>query len=230
MENNFSNVAAPTLVFGEPEPKKEEIIVQEVKQQMTEDVLSPEERKMVEAFAKQIDIRNTNGVLQYGVGTQKKIADFSEAALQNVRAKDLGEVGDMLGDLVVELKGFDAEPEEKGLDSLFKKGGNKVQSMKARFDKAELNVNKIASALESHQIQLMKDIAMLDEMYDKNLLNFKELTMYILAGKKKLQEVRTIDLPALVKKAEASGLAEDSQAANDLAQLCDRFEKKLHDL
>lgn len=224
-----------TLTLNAEEEKVEEVVVEEAKPEVTpvyvnDSTLTEEEKKQVEDFAKQIDLTQSNVILQYGAAAQKKISSFSENTLNNVRTKDLGEVGDMLGDLVVELKGFDAEPEEKGLASLFKKGGNKVQSMKARFDKAELNVNKIASALESHQIQLMKDIAMLDEMYEKNLLNFKELTMYILAGKKKLQEVRTVDLPALVKKAEASGLAEDSQAANDLAQLCDRFEKKLYDL
>lgn len=224
-----------TLTLNAEEEKVEEVVVEEAKPEVTpvyvnDSTLTEEEKKQVEDFAKQIDLTQSNVILQYGAAAQKKISSFSESTLNNVRTKDLGEVGDMLGDLVVELKGFDAEPEEKGLAGLFKKGSNKVQSMKARFDKAELNVNKIASALESHQIQLMKDIAMLDEMYDKNLLNFKELTMYILAGKKKLQEVRTVDLPALVKKAEASGLAEDSQAANDLAQLCDRFEKKLYDL
>lgn len=224
-----------TLTLNAEEEKVEEVVVEEAKPEVTpvyvnDSTLTEEEKKQVEDFAKQIDLTQSNVILQYGAAAQKKISSFSESTLNNVRTKDLGEVGDMLGDLVVELKGFDAEPEEKGLAGLFKKGSNKVQSMKARFDKAELNVNKIASALESHQIQLMKDIAILDEMYEKNLLNFKELTMYILAGKKKLQEVRTVDLPALVKKAEASGLAEDSQAANDLAQLCDRFEKKLYDL
>ncbi|MBR5795143.1 MAG: toxic anion resistance protein [Erysipelotrichaceae bacterium] len=224
-----------TLTLNAEEEKVEEVVVEEAKPEVTpvyvnDSTLTEEEKKQVEDFAKQIDLTQSNVILQYGAAAQKKISSFSESTLNNVRTKDLGEVGDMLGDLVVELKGFDAEPEEKGLAGLFKKGSNKVQSMKARFDKAELNVNKIASALESHQIQLMKDIAILDEMYEKNLLNFKELTMYILAGKKKLQEVRTVDLPALVKKAEVSGLAEDSQAANDLAQLCDRFEKKLYDL
>jgi len=191
MENGFSNTTTPTLVFGaEPEPKKEEIIVQEVKQQMTEDVLSPEERKMVEAFAKQIDIRNTNGVLQYGVGTQKKIADFSEAALQNVRAKDLGEVGDMLTSVVTTLKNCDVEEEEKGLFSWFRKAENKISSMKGKYEKAEVQVENICEVLEGHQVQLLKDIAILDNMYEQNLVYFKELSMYIMAGKMKLKEAQ----------------------------------------
>jgi Uncharacterized protein involved in tellurite resistance len=198
---------------------------------ITEDGLSDEEKKQIDDFANQIDLTQSNLILQYGAAAQKKIATFSEATLSNVKTKDLGEIGNTLTDLVVELKGFstDAE-EEKGLAGLFKKTGNKLLSFKARYDKAEINVNKIVEALESHQIQLMKDIAMLDEMYDKNLINFKELTMYILAGRKKVKKVREEELPNLVKKAQESGLAEDSQKANDLAQLCDRFEKKLYDL
>lgn len=223
-----------TLTLNAEEEKVEEVVAEPLKDvdpvYVDESMLTEEEKQQVNEFVKQIDLTQSNMILQYGAAAQKKISMFSETTLNNVRTKDLGEVGDMLGNLVVELKGFDTEPEEKGLASLFKKGSNKVQSIKSRYDKAEANVNKIAEALESHQIQLMKDIAMLDEMYDKNLLNFKELTMYILAGKKKLAQVRAEDLPALIKKAELSGLAEDSQAANDLAQLCDRFEKKLYDL
>lgn len=230
MENNFSNVAAPTLVFGEPEPKKEEIIVQEVKQQMTEDVLSPEERKMVEAFAKQIDIRNTNGVLQYGVGTQKKIADFSEAALQNVRAKDLGEVGDMLTGVVTTLKNCDVEEEEKGFFSFFRKAENKISTMKGKYEKAEVQVENICEVLEGHQVQLLKDIAILDNMYEQNLVYFKELSMYIMAGKMKLKEAQEQELPAMIQKAQQSGLPEDAQAAKDFEAMCTRFEKKIHDL
>jgi len=198
---------------------------------ITEDGLSDEEKRQIDDFANQIDLTQSNLILQYGAAAQKKIATFSEATLSNVKTKDLGEIGNTLTDLVIELKGFstDAE-EEKGFASLFKKTGNKLLSFKARYDKAEINVNKIVEALESHQIQLMKDIAMLDEMYDKNLINFKELTMYILAGRKKVKKVREEELPNLVKKAQESGLAEDSQKANDLAQLCDRFEKKLYDL
>ena len=230
MENNFSNVAAPTLVFGEPEPKKEEIIVQEVKQQMTEDVLSPEERKMVEAFAKQIDIRNTNGVLQYGVGTQKKIADFSEAALQNVRAKDLGEVGDMLTSVVTTLRNCDVEEEEKGFFSFFRKAENKISNMKGKYEKAEVQVENICEVLEGHQVQLLKDIAILDNMYEQNLAYFKELSMYIMAGKMKLKEAQEQELPAMIQKAQMTGLPEDAQAAKDFEAMCTRFEKKIHDL
>ena len=199
---------------------------------VTEEGLTDEEKKQVEEFSKQIDITQSNVILQYGAAAQKKISTFSEATLNNVKTKDLGEVGEVLANLVVELKGFSSEgyEEEKGLAALFKRGTNKVLSFKARYDKAETNVNKIVEALESHQIQLMKDIAILDEMYEKNLINFKELTMYVLAGKKKLETTRSVDLPALVEKAKKSGLPEDSQKANDLAQLCDRFEKKLHDL
>ncbi|MDD6466810.1 MAG: toxic anion resistance protein [Erysipelotrichaceae bacterium] len=223
-----------TLTLNAEEEKEEQPVVEPVKQvepvYVNDHGLTEEEKRQVKEFASQIDLTQSNVILQYGSAAQKKISTFSETTLNNVRTKDLGEVGDMLSDLVVELKGFDAEPEEKGLAGLFKKTTNKVASLKARYEKSEVNVNKIAEALESHQIQLMKDIAMLDEMYDKNLLNFKELTMYILAGQQKLEEVRNVELPKLIAKAEKSGLAEDSQAANDLAQLCDRFEKKLYDL
>lgn len=193
--------------------------------------LTPEEQKMVEEFSKQIDVTSSTMILQYGAEAQKKIADFSDSALQNVRTKDLGEVGDMMADLVGELKGFSAdEEEEKGLFGMFKKTTNKIERMKARYDKAELNVNKIAKALEDHQITLMRDIALLDQLYEKNMVHFKELTMYIMAGKKKLEIVRAKDLPELVSKAKISGLPEDAQKANDLANACDRFEKKIHDL
>lgn len=230
MENGFSNTTTPTLVFGaEPEPKKEEVIVQEVKQQMTEDVLSPEERKMVEAFAKQIDIRNTNGILQYGVGTQKKIADFSEAALQNVRAKDLGEVGDMLTNVVTTLRNCDVE-EEKGFFSFFRKAENKVSAMKGKYEKAEVQVENICEVLEGHQVQLLKDIAILDKMYEQNLVYFKELSMYIMAGKMKLKEAQEQELPAMIQKAQQTGLPEDAQEAKDFEAMCTRFEKKIHDL
>ncbi len=231
MENGFSNVTTPTLVFGaEPEPKKEEMIVQEVQQQMTEDVLSPEERQMVEAFAKQIDIRNTNGVLQYGVGTQKKIADFSEAALQNVRAKDLGEVGEMLTSVVTTLKNCDVEEEEKGFFSFFRKAENKISNIKGKYEKAEVQVENICEVLEGHQVQLLKDIAILDNMYEQNLVYFKELSMYVMAGKMKLKDAQEKELPALIQKAQASGLPEDAQEAKDFEAMCTRFEKKIHDL
>ena len=177
----------------------------------------------------QIDLDNSNAILQYGVGTQKKMADFSETALKNVRTKDLGEVGDLLSGVVTELKSFDAE-EEKGFLGFFKKQSNKITAMKAKYDKTEVNVNKICDVLEGHQVQLMKDVAILDKMYELNLTYFKELTMYILAGKKKLEEVQEGQLKELLTKAQASGLAEDAQAARDLEAMCGRFEKKVHDL
>ncbi len=198
---------------------------------LSESSLSPEERQMVSDFAEKIDVNNSTIVLQYGAACQKKIAAFSESALQSVRTKDLGEVGDAITDLVVELKSFSLEEEEKGgFFGLFKKATNQVEKMKARYDKAELNVEKIAGVLDGHQVQLMKDIAMLDKLYALNLTYFKELTMYILAGKKRLADVRSTTLEELKAKAQRSGLAEDAQAANDFAAMCDRFEKKLHDL
>lgn len=223
---------APTLVFDEtpkeqekkpvPEPEKKEIL--------NDSMLTQEEREQVDAFAQQIDLRNSGAVLHYGVGTQKKLADFSERALNNVRTKDMGEVGNMIAALVTELKSFDAEEESKGFFGFLKKGENKMSMMKAKYNKVETNVNQIVKVLENHQIQLMKDIDVLDRMYEMNLMYFKELTMYILAGKKKLQEVRTKELPLLQQKAQKSGLPEDAQEARDLADLCERFEKKLYDL
>lgn len=192
--------------------------------------LSDAEKKMVEDFSQKIDITEANIVLQYGSEAQKKISDFSDTALDNVKTKDLGEVGTLLSNLVVELKGFDEKENDKGFLGIFKKAGNKVESLKAKYDKTEVNVNKIANVLEDHQIQLLKDIALLDQLYDRNQTNCKELTMYIIAGKKKLEKVRNEDLPALQAKAKENGLAEDAQAANDLQNACDRFEKKLYDL
>ncbi len=226
---------APTLVFDEaPEMKeKAELAGTTAKEvePMDDSVLSDEERAMVDSFSQQIDLNNTNAILKYGSGVQKKMADFSEAALENVRSKDLGEVGDMLSSVVTELKSFDAEEESKGFfGGLFKKTSNKMTSMKAKYAKAEDNVMHICKSLEAHQVVLLKDIATLDKMYELNLTYFKELTMYILAGKKKLEQVRREELPVLIKKAETSGLAEDAQAAKDLEALCQRFEKKLHDL
>ncbi len=189
-------------------------------------MLTQEERQQVDAFAEQIDLRNSGAVLHYGVGTQKKLADFSERALNNVRTKDMGEVGNMIASLVTELRSFDAEEESKGFLGFLKKGENKVSMMKTKYNKVETNVNQIVKVLENHQIQLMKDIDVLDRMYEMNLMYFKELTMYILAGKKKLQQVRTTELPTLQQKAQNSGLPEDAQAAD----LCERFEKKLYDL
>lgn len=196
-----------------------------------EDSLSQEELQQVEEFSKQIDISESNVILQYGADAQKKIVEFSDTALNKVRTKDLGQVGDMIGSLVTELKGFSTEEEDKGgFLGLFKKAGNRVSALKARYDSVEKNVDKISGVLEDHQIQLMKDIALLDELYDHNLINFKQLTMYILAGKKRLEQARNVELPKLVEKAQKSGLPEDSQAANDYASFCDRFDKKLHDL
>lgn len=197
---------------------------------LDERLLSPQEQQMVRDFANKIDVQNANQILQYGAGAQKKIASFSEAALTSVRTKDLGEVGDAIAELVVELKGFDVDAEDKGFFSFFKKATNKLSMLKAKYDEAEVNVDKISTVLENHQIQLLKDIAMLDKMYDMNLIYLKELAMYIIAGKQKLEEVRATILPELSAKAKASGLPEDAQAANDLANLCDRFEKKIHDL
>ena len=226
---------APTLVFDEvPEMKEKAELAETAAKEpepMDDSVLSDEERAMVDSFSQQIDLNNTNAILKYGAGVQKKMADFSEAALENVKSKDLGEVGDMLSNVVTELKSFDAEEESKGfLGGLFKKTSNKMTSMKAKYAKAEDNVMQICKSLEAHQVVLLKDIATLDKMYELNLTYFKELTMYILAGKKKLEQVRGEELPALIQKAEASGLAEDAQAAKDLEGLCQRFEKKLHDL
>lgn len=203
-------------------PKEQEVF--------DESTLTPEEKKMVEDFANQIQLNNSNMILQYGAGAQKKMADFSESALNNVKSKDLGEIGTMLSNVVVELKSFDEEEEEKGFLGLFKKTSNKITSMKAKYAKAEVNVNKIVQVLEGHQVQLLKDIGMLDKMYEQNKVYFKELSMYILAGKKKLQKAMNEELPALQEKARQSGLPEDAQAANDFANLCNRFEKKLHDL
>lgn len=192
--------------------------------------LTPEEQKLVSDFAMKIDLTNSNQILQYGVGSQKKMADFSENALENVRTKDLGEVGKMLSGVVSELKNFEVEEEDKGFFARFKKEGNRLIALKARYAKAETNVNQICEALEAHQVQLLKDISVLDKMYEVNKTYFKELSMYLLAGKQKLEQVRSVELPALQQKAKASGLPEDAQAANDLSNTCERFEKKLHDL
>ena len=198
--------------------------------ELDDKLLTEQEKKAVEEFSKKIDITDTNMVLQYGAAAQKSVAGFSENALSNVRSKDLGEVGADLSELVVQLKGFGSGEEKKGLAGLFRKAGNKLESMKAQYSKVEANVDRIAQSLEQHQITLMKDIAMFDQMYELNLKYYKELTMYILAGKKRLEEVRSGQLEELRIKAEKSGLAEDAQAYNDMVNLCNRFEKKLHDL
>ena len=197
--------------------------------QLDDSMLTDEEKQMVDSFAQHIDVRDSAMVLQYGAGAQKKMADFSETALSGVRTKDLGEVGGLITDVVTELRSFDAT-EEKGLFGFFKKGASKVDALRTRYDKAEANVNKIVEALKGHQMTLMKDAATLDKMYELNLTYFKELTMYLLAGKKKLAEVRSVDLAKLTEQARISGRAEDAQAAQDLEAMCTRFEKKLGDL
>ncbi len=214
---------AAAAAAAEEEKKIEPVMIEETR-------LSPEEQKAGDEFAEKIDVTNSQMVLQYGAATQKKIGDFSESALDKVRTKDLGETGEMIAGLVTELKGFDAQEESKGIFGFFKKAGNSLEAMKAKYAKAETNVEKIEAALESHQVQLLKDIAMLDKMYQMNMVYFKELTMYILAGKKKLNQVRQGELQAALDKARASGLPEDAQAARDLSDMCDRFEKKLYDL
>ena len=232
----MEEIPTPTLSFGEAPSfgdaaAEEAPVIGEQKELMeNEPVLTAEEQKMVDDFSKQIDITNSQGVLMYGVSTQKKLADFSEKALDSVRTKDLGEVGNMITSLITELKNFDVDEDEKGVKGFFKKKANKLEEAKVRYTKVEKNVETIQNELEKHQVTLMKDTAMLDKMYDMNLSYYKELTMYILAGKKKLEEVRSTELAELQAKAEASGLPEDAQAAKDLAALCDRFEKKLYDL
>ncbi len=220
----------PVLTLDPFQDTKQEIKPEEKEEPvMDENVLTDEERKMAEQFANQIDLTNSTMILQYGAGTQKKMADFSETALDNVRTKDLGEVGDLLSGVVQELKNFDEE-EEKGFFGIFKKQANKLQNLKSKYAGAETNVNQICKVLEGHQVQLMKDIALLDKMYELNLTYFKELTMYIMAGKKKLKDVREKDLAEMKLKAQRSGLAEDAQSARDLESMCLRFEKKIHDL
>ena len=233
MTDSFDNISL-TLDLPEQEaPKAPELVVEQkpAEPEIPQVVLSDKDKKMIADFVPKINIRDSAIVSNYGSGAQKKIADFSESMLTSVRTKDLGEVGEMLASVVTELKGFGEEEEEqKGIFGFFKKSSNKLEAMKARYNKAETNVNQIATALESHQVQLLKDSAMLDKMYEMNLAYYKELCLYIMAGKEKLRQVREGELKQLADKAAASGLSEDAQAANDLANLCDRFEKKLHDL
>ena len=230
--NAAAQAEAPQLTLGNEPPAapaaEEKKEVEPV--QIDESMLTEEERKVVDEFSKKIDIADSQLVLQYGSAAQKSVASFSESALSSVRTKDLGEVGDTLSDLVVELKSFGEEEDKGGIFGFFKKAGNKMETMKAQYSKAEANVEKITRELEQHQVRLMKDIAMFDQMYELNLKYYKELTMYIIAGKKRLAEVRATDVEALRKKAESTGAAEDAQAYNDMVQMCDRFEKKLHDL
>lgn len=228
MSNEFESFQTVPELTLEPFAEEKAVEVKKQEQVFDDSILSEEERRAVQAFAAQIDLTNSAAVLQYGAGTQKKMADFSESALENVRTKDFGEVGDRLSDVVKELKGF--EEEEKGMFGIFRKTSNKIQSMKIKYAKAETNINQICKMLESHQVQLLKDIAILDKMYELNLTYFKELSMYVLAGKRKLEEVRSTSLPELFRKAQQTGLAEDAQAARDLDAMCSRFEKKLHDL
>lgn len=215
--------------YGKETQQQEELIKEEVVEEPAEIKLTAEEQKMVDDFAKQIDITNSELILHYGAAAQNKMASFSETALNNVRTKDLGEVGKLMTDLIGELKSIDDSDDDKGIH-LFRKAKDKTETIKARYAKVETNVDHITEVLEGHQMTLMKDIAMLDEMYERNLNNFKELSLYIIAGKKRLKQARDVELAALKQKAVTSGLAEDAQAANDFMSLCDRFEKKLHDL
>ena len=224
--------AAPTLTL---DPAADEKVIAESKKatpvQVEDTPLSPEEQKMVNDFAEKIDITNSQMVLQYGAASQKKLSDFSETALSRVKTKDMGETGELITSLISELQGFDATTEQpKGIFGFFKKTSNSIEQLKTRYDSADKNVERIKAQLEDHQVTLMKDITMLDKMYELNLVYFKELTMYILAGKKKLEQVRNTDLKAAQEKAQRTQLPEDAQAARDLADLCDRFEKKLYDL
>ena len=219
----------PWLDFG-GESAQSQQAVQEDEKDAEENVLTPEELRQVEEFSKKIDVTNSKAVMTYGVGTQKKMADFSEKTLESVKTKDMGEVGSMVTGLVTQLKNFDVDENEKGILGFFKKKGNQMQEMRTKYTNVEKNVEAISGELEKHQVTLLRDVELLDRMYELNLTYFKELSMYILAGKKKLKEVRETELPALQKKAAESGLPEDAQAAKDLADQCDRFEKKLHDL
>ncbi len=240
MSDEFEKLAgtAPTLTLTPFPEKKEELpqkteeqAVAEVKEKMEEESrFTPEEQQQIQAFAQQINISDSNMILQYGAGAQQKLADFSEKALENVKSQDLGEVGNMLTDVVAELKNFDVDNEKKGFLGLFHKGENKLETMKAKYDKTAVNVDKICDALEEHQVRLLKDTAMLDQMYDLNLTYYKELSMYIAAGKQKLEEVRNTQLKELMEKAQAGDDQVLAQEAKDLASYCDRFEKKLHDL
>ena len=231
MSNEFETSIPNLTLEPELETPAMPAVVEEApaKPQTAEPVLTPEEQQVVNAFAAKIDVENTTQILQYGSGAQKKMADFSEAALENVRTQELGEVGDLIVNVVGELKDFDAE-EQRGFFGFLRKQADKLETLKSRYAKAEDNVEKIADALQQHQVRLLKDSAMLDKLYDQNLAYFKELSMYIMAGRQKLEEVRNGKLKKLEAAAQASGLAEDAQAARDLAEKCERFEKKIYDL
>ncbi len=238
MSDEFNLESTPTLTF---EPFKEEEgqtaaaaaeakPVAEAAADVQEVELTPEEQKMVDAFAEQIDVTNSALVMQYGAGAQQKVASFSEKALENVRSKDLGEVGNMISDVVTDLKSFDVNESDKGVLGLFKKNANKLQSMKARYAKVETNINTISDKLENHQVTLLKDVATLDQLYEVNMNYYKELSMYILAGKQKLKKIEEVDIPELTRKAQESGSQADAQAVSDMTALANRFEKKIHDL
>ena len=221
----------PSLIFDPDEKAPETVVVETAKPESTPQIkLSPEEERLVEEFSSKIDISNSQAVLTYGVGSQKKIAEFSENALERVKTKDLGEIGDMLAGVVGEIRSLEIDEEDKGFFGFFKKSGNKLANMKAKYDKVEVNVNNISKALEDHQVTLMKDVLMLDKMYELNMNYYKELSMYIMAGKKRLERANNIELPELIKKADESGLPEDTQKAKDFSQMINRFEKKIHDL
>lgn len=237
LDQMLKDVPTPTLTLDPfAEGAQETQVAANAAGEMTEakapDIqLTPEEQKMVDDFTQQIDLTNTQQVLQFGAGSQKKIAEFSETALNNVRTKDMGEVGKLLTDVVAELREFNVEEEEKGgLFGLFRKNADKISDLKAKYDKAEVNVNKICKVMEGHQVTLLKDVATLDKMYELNLAYFKELSLYIIAGKQKLEHAKSVELPELVEKAKASGLPEDTQAAKDFSSQIDRFEKKIYDL
>ena len=221
----------PSLTFDMEEKVPETVVVEDAKPESAPQIkLSPEEERVVEEFSSKIDISNSQAVLTYGVGSQKKIAEFSENALERVKTKDLGEIGDMLAGVVGEIRSLEIDEEDKGFFGFFKKSGNKLANMKAKYDKVEVNVNNISKALEDHQVTLMKDVLMLDKMYELNMNYYKELSMYIMAGKKRLERANNIELPELIKKADESGLPEDTQKAKDFSQMINRFEKKIHDL
>ena len=221
----------PSLTFDIEEKAPETAVVETAKPESAPQIkLSPEEERLVEEFSSKIDISNSQAVLTYGVGSQKKIAEFSENALERVKTKDLGEIGNMLAGVVGEIRSLEIDEEDKGFFGLFKKSGNKLANMKAKYDKVEVNVNNISKALEDHQVTLMKDVLMLDKMYELNMNYYKELSMYIMAGKKRLERANNIELPELIKKADESGLPEDTQKAKDFSQMINRFEKKIHDL
>ena len=221
----------PSLTFDPDEKVPETVVVETAKPENAPQIkLSPEEERLVEEFSSKIDISNSQAVLTYGVGSQKKIAEFSENALERVKTKDLGEIGDMLAGVVGEIRSLEIDEEDKGFFGFFKKSGNKLANIKAKYDKVEVNVNNISKALEDHQVTLMKDVLMLDKMYELNMNYYKELSMYIMAGKKRLERANNVELPELIKKADESGLPEDTQKAKDFSQMINRFEKKIHDL